>query len=138
MRHLVAVCLLAALTGSPSPAAGQFAPSIRVYITDGGALGSVPVWTTPRYVEGPDAFIAPVRPKPQSGSPPELMFGIGAWKEGDAARVIVYAMLLDTRAPKGRTNTPISTFLITPKQSLEVKEARAWGVLGLVVSADVQ
>jgi len=47
-------------------------------------------------------------------------------------------MLLDRRAPKGRTNTPIATFLIAPKQSLEVKEAHIWGALGLVVSADVQ
>jgi hypothetical protein len=86
------------------------------------------------YVGSPFAGVAPNPPQP--GSPPELLFGIRAWQEGDKARVAVYAVLADKRAPDGMTQTPISTFLITPGQSLEVKEAGAWGARGLVVSAE--
>jgi hypothetical protein len=62
-------------------------------------------------------------------------FRIRAWKEGDKARVIVYAVLIDDRSPKGETETPISTFTLTLGQSVEVHETTAWGAAPVVVSA---
>jgi len=63
------------------------------------------------------------------------MFDIRAWKEGDKARVAVYARLEDKRAPEGNTETPIATFAIAPGQSIQVREAEKWGGPRLAVSA---
>jgi hypothetical protein len=141
MRSLFAVGIALAAVSAIAASTGQVGqvtqPGMTVHISHGAGVGSVPVDRAEMYVgRGPFALVAP------SNTPavaqPELVFGLRAWKEGDQARVVVYAVLTDKRAPNGRTETPISTFLIAPKRSMEVKEAQAWGAPGLVVSADVR
>ena len=65
-------------------------------------------------------------------------FGIGAWKEGDKARVIVYAIMSDPRAPKKQTETPIATFTLSLGQSRELTETEPWGAAPVLVSASVR
>jgi hypothetical protein len=104
-------------------------------MTQGAGMATVPVQKTEMYLGPPFAFVAPVK---AALTATELTYGIRAWKESDKARVVVYAILNDKRTPNGRSETPISTFLIGPKESLEVKEAHAWGSPGLVVNAELR
>lgn len=55
------------------------------------------------------------------------MFRVRAWKEGVNARIVVYAVLDDSRSPKGETETPIKTEALGLGQSVEVTETQAWG-----------
>ena len=64
-----------------------------------------------------------------------LRFSIRAWRQGEKARVVVYASLEDKRAPGGRTETPISTFTIAPSETVQVPEAEKWGGTRLAVMA---
>lgn len=138
MRRPFAVALMLALVGSTTPAAWQVGqPTLLVHFTRGGGMLSDRVLKTAIHF-GVSGGIAAHEPKPGSAIPPELTFELGTWKEGDKARVVVYAALSDKRAPEGKTRTPISTFLIGPNESREVKEAHAWGAPGLVVSASLE
>jgi len=108
----------------------------------GGGSATVPVTRTEMYVEGPFAFVeAPpsVRRTGASGfefgAVSGLAFGVRAWRQGDKARVVVYAELDDKRAPDGRTQTPIATFTITPGQAIEVPETEKWGASRVVIKA---
>jgi hypothetical protein len=67
-----------------------------------------------------------------------LTFAIRAWRENEKARVVVYAVLDDKRAPAGRTETPISTFTISPGQAIEVPEPEKWGASRVSVRAAVR
>lgn len=124
MRRLFALGLVLALVGPTTPAAWQTTQSslwITVTSNRDGGFGAVPVSGTEMHIGAPSAGVAGQLPQP--GSLPDLMFGIRAWKEGSNARVVVYAVLLDKRAPEGRTETPISTFVIASGQKVEVPEA---------------
>jgi beta-lactamase regulating signal transducer with metallopeptidase domain len=98
-----------------------------------GGSGAVQARTSEMYVEGPSAGIGFKRPT--AAGTEILWFTIKAWREADAARVVVYARLDDARAPGGFTETPISTFRIAPRQSIEVAEAERWGGPRLLVTA---
>jgi hypothetical protein len=69
---------------------------------------------------------------------PGLMFSLRAWQEGSRARVVVFARLEDRRAPQGKTESPIATFLLTPGQTVEVRDSEAWGAPRLVVAAETR
>ena len=62
------------------------------------------------------------RPSTPGGKVIASRFKIRAWKESDSARVVVYAVMSDSRAPKKRTETPISTFKLALGESREVTE----------------
>jgi hypothetical protein len=68
-------------------------------------------------------------------APAGLWFGIRAWWAGDKARVMVYALLDDPRAPGGRTQTPIAMRDIAPGQSIEISETEKWGASRVVIKA---
>jgi hypothetical protein len=108
----------------------------------GGGSGSIPVSQSAIYVDdGPAAFVgAPLSMLPMAlparqAAVAGLSFGIRAWKEGEKARVVVFAALEDKRAPNGRTETPIATFMIAPGQSIEVPQTESWGASRVYVSA---
>lgn len=63
------------------------------------------------------------------------MFGIRAWWAGDKARVVVYALLDDKRAPGGKSQTPIAIRDIAPPQSIEIAETEKWGASRVFVKA---
>ena len=137
MRYLRALPLALTLGSSIAPfGSGAMQTNLVVHLTQGAGRARVPVQQTEMYIGSPSGFIAPLNAP--SGVQPELMFGIRAWSEAGKARVVVYAVLTDKRTPSGRTETPIATFLIASKQSVEVKEAHVWGAPGLVVSVDDQ
>lgn len=62
-------------------------------------------------------------------------FSIRAWREGEKARVVVYAKLDDPRAPGGSTETPTATFSVAEKETVQVPEAEKWGGPRLAVKA---
>ena len=136
MRCLRVIVLVLAVIGPiPSAASSTAQPGFTIHLTQGAGIASIPVQRTEMYfVGGPAAVIAPFGTP--EGSKPELTFAIRAWRDGEKARVAVYAQLADKRAPTGRTETPIATFRLARGQNVEVKEATAWGARGLVVSAD--
>jgi hypothetical protein len=86
------------------------------------------------YVEGASAGVGVGQPPP-GATMTELGFNVRAWKEGDRARVMVYARLADKRAPTGATETPVATFTIAPGESVEVRETEKWGAPRYLVSA---
>ncbi len=111
----------------------------------GGGEATIPVTRTGMYVDGPFAFVeAPpsLRRTGQSGieSTPAsgLWFGVRAWREGAQARVVVYAVLDDKRAPGGKTQTPIATVTIAPGKAIEVPETEKWGASRVVIKAAVR
>lgn len=139
MRRLFAVGFILGLAGTTAPAAWQ-TPQRNVWMTItpslGGGQGSFELTERAVYIGPPFVFVA--TEPPARGGEPELTFGMRAWKEGDKARVVVYAVLLDKRAPEGRTQTPISTFLIDPGKAVEVKEPVKWGGTPVTVGSEIQ
>jgi hypothetical protein len=138
MRHVLIVGLLIAFGNTTAPAALRAPqPDISITIAPSqvsGGSATVPVRRAEMYVESPFAGVgapAPLRGTAVTG----LSFGIRAWKEGDKARVVVYAVLNDPRAPGGKTETPISTFVMAPGQSVEVPETEKWGASRVFVKA---
>jgi hypothetical protein len=138
MNRVFAIGVVLALAVSTVPAASSVQSGLYVHITQGGGVASVPVSRTEMYIDrGPFVWVAPAS-APRVAQP-ELVYGLRAWREdASRARVVVYAILTDKRAPNGRTETPISTFTLAAKESVEVKEAHAWGAPGLVVSAEMR
>jgi len=47
---------------------------------------------------------------------------------------VIYAVMIDDRAPRKETETPIATFAIAIGQSVEVSETEQWGAAHLIVS----
>ena len=126
MRHLIFVALILAIGGSAVPARQTPATGITIIAKHpDGSRVMIPVSRNEMYVDGgPTAgFAQPV----EGRTTPFLSFSIRAWKEGDKARVVVYARLEDARAPEGVTETPIATFVMTPRDTKEVREAEKWG-----------
>lgn len=139
MRRLFAIGAVVSLAGTTAPQAWQTVqPSVWVTITpeDGSAKGSVELTETTLSIGFPSVGVATEAPRP--GFPSERQFGIRAWKEGDQARVVVYAMLTDKRSPEGWTATPIATFLLAPGKGIVVKEPIKWGGTPVVVGSEVR
>jgi hypothetical protein len=108
----------------------------------------ITITISPSRVPGGQADVPVTKSEPYIGTPfagagaglteggvPAVTFGIRSWREGDKARVVVYAVLKDTRAPAGHTETPIATFTMSPGESVEVPETDQWSQPRFVVSA---
>ena len=136
MRHLVFAALVLALGGSADPAPQTPATGLTIIAKHpDGSRVLIPLSRNEMYIDGgPTAGFA----QPVEGRPPFLSFSIRAWKEGDRARVVVYARLQDERAPEGATETPIATFVMRPQDTKEVREAEKWGGPRLSFSAAIQ
>lgn len=93
---------------------------------------SIPVRMAEPYVAGPFAGTAA---REGRGERAVLTFGIRSWKEGQLARVVVYAVLADPRVPEGHSETPIATFTLARGRHVWVNEVTKWGEPPLVVSA---
>jgi hypothetical protein len=135
MRFSLFVALVLAL-GSPASTTLQ-QPKSDLWITvepsgRPGGQAAVRVTETAMYVDGPAAGIG-VAGQETAADP--VFFSVRAWREGEKARVVVYAKLKDTRAPGGSTETPIATFSIAARESVQVPEAEKWGGTRLAVSA---
>jgi len=135
MQYSVFVALALAL-GSPASTNLQ-APRSDLWITvepsgRPGGQAAVRVTEAAMYVDGPAAGIGVAG---QQTAPDPVFFNIRAWKEGEKARVVVYAKLQDKRAPGGSTETPIATFSLAARESVQVPEAEKWGGVRLAVSA---
>ena len=134
MRYCLVVALVLAL-GSAAATAVQAPPDLWITVEPSGRPGgqaSVKVMKAEMYVDGPSAWIG-VAGQQMAADP--VGFSIRAWREGERARVVVYAKLKDTRAPGGSTETPIATFPLTARQTVHVPEAEKWGGPPLAVSA---
>ena len=134
MRYSLFVALVLAL-GRPTSTALQTPADLWVTVEPSGRPGgqaSVRVTHAEMYVEGPAAWIG-VAGQETAADP--VFFSIRAWREGEKARVVVYAKLKDTRAPGGSTETPIATFSLAAKESVQVPEGEKWGGTRLAVSA---
>jgi hypothetical protein len=135
MRYSVFVALALAL-GNPAATALQ-TPRSDLWITvqpsgRPGGQAAVRVMEAAMYVDGASAGIG-VAGQETAADP--VFFSIRAWKEGEKARVVVYAKLRDKRAPGGSTETPIATFPLGAGESVQVPEAEKWGGDRLAVSA---
>lgn len=56
-----------------------------------------------------------------------VRFTLRCWKEGDATRVVVYAVLNDARTPTRELETAIATHTLKQGASVRVTETAAWG-----------
>ena len=134
MRYIL-VMSLALVAAIPAATTSQTQGSeiwITVQTSDvAGASADVPARHSEIYVGPPFAFIGVPGQETTGG----VMFGIRAWKEAPKARVVVYAVLEDKRAPGGKTETPIATFAISPGDSILVPQPENWGGKRLTVRA---
>jgi hypothetical protein len=137
MRHLLAVCLLltAAATAIALQASSQAKTiaTLRQFDSPNASDAGVAVQQTAFYMDGPSAGV-PARPAVPGAAVSVSSFSLRAWKEGDKARLVVYAVMNDPRAPNGRTETPIATFALGAGESADVREAERWGAARLTVS----
>lgn len=130
MRYVAA--LVALLVVSPSAQA----PSMWVSISEGprraGLAPVADVYTT----GGPWAAI----PAQQLNAGSQLTadhFRIRSWLEGSAARVVVFAVTVDSTT-KRETETQIATFAISAGDSVDVTQTERYGAAHVVVSAAEQ
>ena len=139
MRHLLLVgVVLAAVNLTAAQVNGPGGVVITIMPSQfSGGFASVGAWGAEVYTEGPSAWVA-AQTTTSGTNINGLKFGIRAWKESHATRVVVYAMLDDQRAPSGRTETPIRTFTISPGQSFEIPETEKWGAARVKVTATVR
>jgi hypothetical protein len=134
MRYSLFVALVLAL-GRPATPASQTPADLWITVEPSGRPGgqaSVRVTNAEMYIEGPAAWIGVAG---QETATDPVFFSIRAWREGEKARVVVYAKLKDKRAPGGSTETPIATFPLAAKESVQVPEPEKWGGTRLAVSA---
>jgi len=135
MRRVLAVGVSLGLAGQAAMARQARQPEITITISPSqvpGGQAAVPVIKTEPYIGTP--FAGAGAWSSGAGIPP-VTFGIRSWREGHKARVIVYAVLDDKRAPGGHTETPIATFTMSPGQSVEVPETEQWSQPRFVVNA---
>jgi len=136
MRQVFAVALVLVLTGSVGFSQNQ-TPDMSITIAPSqvtGAEASIPVMRNEMYVDS-RPFVWVGAPPLRGTAVPGLAFGIRAWREGDKARVVVYAMLDDKRAPDGKTQTPIASVGLALGQSVEISETEKWGASRVFVKA---
>ena len=135
MRYSAFFALLLAF-GIPASTLSQAQrPDLWVTVQPSGRPGgqaAVRVLEAAIYIDGNSAGIGV--PGQETAADP-VFFSIRAWREGDKARVVVYAKLRDRRAPGGSTETPIATFSLAAGESVQVPEAEKWGGGRLAVSA---
>jgi hypothetical protein len=136
MRRLLGASFILFATVSSIASQEPPRPSVAVAIGPVGQkwTAAVGLQRNEIYVGGPwaEARAMPLAPGTKvtaSG------FRVRTWKEGDVARVVVYAVMIDDRAPQSQTETPISTFTLTLGQSVEVRETGDWGAAHVAVSA---
>jgi hypothetical protein len=136
MRHLLLVGLVLAVVNLH--AAQVNGPTISITIASApnfDGSGTVVVSHNGFYLGGP---LAGVGAQIATGAGKDgLSFWIRAWREDGKARVVVYALLDDRRAPTGKTETPISTFTISPGQTVDVRDTEKWGASKVLVTATV-
>ena len=127
MRRLIVAVLT--LIG-PTTIASQLPPAdawVRLgYPNTTSPAIAVAAVRTQFYLGGPSAEI-PARGFAPGSLVRAKSFLLRAWKEGDKARVVIYAVMIDDRAPRKETETPIATFAIAIGQSVEVSETEQWG-----------
>jgi hypothetical protein len=129
------LALALSLGGVVHPTTQALSPDASITIAaQAGGRAAVVLERNEFYINGPMAGVGQ-RPLPCETEPPSLMFVIRAWKEGQKARVVVYASLRDKRAPDGVTETPIATFLLARGEKRDVPEAEKWGGPPVTVSA---
>src|SRR4051812_8938360 len=123
MRRLLAVCLV--LTAASTLIASQTPPRTTVPLATLRHFDSpkpydvaVGVQRTAFYMDAPSASL-PAHPAVPGSAVSASSFSLRAWKEGDNARVVIYAVMDDSRAPKRRTETPIATFVLAVGQSAD-------------------
>lgn len=85
------------------------------------------------YLDAPTAGV-PARAIASGTTLETRSFRIRAWKEGAAARVVVYAVMPDARAPIGETETAIATHLLAVGGSVVVSQTKDWGAKSVVIS----
>jgi hypothetical protein len=85
------------------------------------------------YLDAPTADV-PARAAVSGATIETRSFRIRAWKEGVAARVVVYAVMPDTRAPMRETETAIATYLLAVGGSAVILETKDWGAKAVVIS----
>jgi hypothetical protein len=85
------------------------------------------------YLDAPSAEV-PVRAAVPGATVAASSFRIRAWKEGEAPRVVVYAVMADPRAPRRETETAIATFLLAVGGSMVVSQTQEWGGKPIMVS----
>ena len=137
MRYLLAAAVVIALSNQAPGNQQTRQGDIWVTIAPsqgGGGSAAVRAMRSEIYVDGAWAGVGVGQPQP-GAKMTELGFSLRAWKEGDRARVMVFARLEDKRAPSGATETPVATFLIAPGESVEVPESEKWGAPRYLVSA---
>lgn len=136
MRYVFLVGCFVAM-GLQAPAGQEFSSNVWIAIepieVPQGASAATRVQRA-MYVGDMGSVAVGLSAKPLPG----LMFTLRAWQEGTGARVVVSARLQDPRAPGGKTESPIATFLMTPGQSVEVRESEAWGAPRLRVTAETR
>ena len=135
MRYSVFLALLLALAIPASIISQTPQSDLWVSVQTSGRAGgqaAVRVLESAMYIDGNSAGIG-VPGREKAADP--VFFSIRAWREGEKARVVVYAKLRDTRAPGGSTETPIATFSLAAGESVQVPEAEKWGGDRLAVSA---
>jgi hypothetical protein len=135
IRRLIAV--LVAIVSATSVTHGVLAQDSLMTVTiatglTGQVAASIPVRMTEPYVVGP---FAGTSAREAVSERPALTFGIRSWKEGQSARVVVYAVLDDPRVPQGHSETPIATFTLRRGRHVWVNEVTKWGEPPMVVSA---
>lgn len=131
------IAILVALVSAASVTYVVLAQEPTMTVTIGTSLtspisASIPVRMTEPYVAGP--FVGTAA-REVRGARPVLTFGIRSWKEGQLARVVVYAVLDDPRVPEGYSETPIATFTLARGRHVWVNEVTKWGEPPIVVSA---
>jgi len=138
MRYALIVAVVLALGNTASSALQAPPPELWITVEPSGRPGgqaSVRAMNAEMYIEGPVAWIGV--PGQETSADP-VFFSIRAWREGEKARVVVYARLKDPRAPGGSTETPIATFPLAAKETVHVPEAEKWGGPRLAVTAALQ
>ena len=157
MRQFVfgTAALALSLGGIVHPASQLPGPGTWIIVTHPDRTSVyVPVVRAEMYIEGgprpefaqphecgpPTACVPPQECSPPTlcVHPPDLAFTIRAWKEGNKARVAVYARLPDLRAPEGVTETAIATFALSPGETKDVREPEKWGGPRLTARSAVQ
>lgn len=134
---LVLVSMLLAVTGTASQNASPqplVCVSIRPADRTRPGGGGVGVQQAEMYIGGSWAEL----PAEASaiGAQIKTRFRLRAWKEGDKSRAVVYAVLKDTRAPQGETETPIRTVALSFGHFVTVTETRLWAAEPIVLAAE--
>ena len=59
--------------------------------------------------------------------------GVRGWQEGDHARIVVYAVALDTQVANRTLETAIATYALKGRNPIRVTETADWGAAPIVL-----